>query len=61
MLKRICYKSPIGFAVFLPLVPNDNDKLSDDVKTRHDFYKKPVDNETGMDRIKIMFTVEYLT
>lgn len=46
---------------FLPMDWDDHDRVSHDIKTASDFHNRPQDDdETGMDRIKMMFTLEYV-
>lgn len=60
MFRRIIVggSSVLG-AAFLPIDWANHDKLSDEIKTVKDFRdKKHQDNETGMDRLKMMLTLE---
>lgn len=47
-------------AVVLPLDMADHDKVSKDLRTYKDFENRPQSNETGMDRLYIMFSTEWV-
>lgn len=58
MIRRLLFGGSASGAVFLPVDFQNHDKVSDDVKTRQDFQNRADDNETGMDRLKMMFSLK---
>lgn len=58
MIKRILFGGSISGSIFLPIDFKDHDVVSPDIKTAKDFETRPEDNETGMDRVKMMFSLE---
>lgn len=58
MLTSLFRGTGIGLATMLPLDIAPYDKVSRDTKTAQDFVNRAPDNETGKDRIYMMFSME---
>uniref|UniRef100_A0A1B0GMI0 Complex I assembly factor TIMMDC1, mitochondrial n=1 Tax=Phlebotomus papatasi TaxID=29031 RepID=A0A1B0GMI0_PHLPP len=55
MLRKLVKHAPV--VAFIPMVFDKPDEVSKDTKTAKDFLTRQVDDETGMDRLKKMFTM----
>lgn len=60
MIRRILFSGSISGSTLLPIDFENHDKISPDIKTAKDFKTHLEDKETGMDRLKMMFSLEYV-